>query len=579
MQVFLDGWVMLGRYADALFLLAVSSLGMGVWAARWMGGAVDRRLGLFLALSLCVGTVPLASLAMAAVIVGRLLPGTLSAGMTVVTLLGAGGFLLWLGVDRPWPKTRSEWLPLVGGGAFFLLLLIVRLAFLRGLLLPPYSDGAAHYLVVRDLLQAGSAPALTHSLGNILRQYYHFGFHSLTAWLVWPTGHSPEELLPLLGQWFVCLPMLAVLCFLTRASEDWPASLFAALWAALAWKMPAFAANWAKYPALSGLAVFPAVLALLGSPIPVQRRRWSLLGAVLLIGGTLLLHARLAVLLGLAGLGLLIVCGLDRWPGAGARPWLAGVFVAGAVLLFVFQTNLLWVYGGGVFFPLALTALLLPFAVLRFPRLTTGVALFAIGLILALRLPVPERLQFYGAATWLDEPFLNLCFYLPLSALAGLGAAGLWRILARRKFLQAMLALLMIAMAVGSLWRGGTLSPNACCNYVQESDLRAVEWIDQNLPEGANLIAAGLPIPKSIMATDAGVWGGALTGRPVVLLPYYYAWDEADAHAEICTLGAGYIYLDNQPYSFLRERLARGDWYQPVYARGDEVIYRVRDCR
>lgn len=578
MQIFLDGLVILGKYAGALAVLVIGSLGMGVWTTRLIQGKEYRHFGLFLALSLCIGVIPLACLAMTAVILGRLLPGVLPIGMTAVTLIGAGGLIAWLWLDRPWPKNLPGRLWLAGGGIAFLLLLVIRLAFLRGLLLPPYSDGAVHYLVVRDFLQPGSAPALTHSLGNIFKQYYHFGFHSLTAWLAWLTGIPPQVLLPLLGQWFICLTALAVLCSVVLTSSNWPAGLFAAMLAALAWRMPAFAANWAKYPALSGLAVFPAVLALLGTLSPDRQRRWALFGTATLAGGMLVLHARLAILLALAGLCLLLVLGLDRWMGGKSRPWLAAGALLGMAILFALQKDLVWVYGGVTLLPLALVTILLPGAVLQFPRLTSGVALFAAALIVALWLPVPEALQFYGAATWIDKPFLILCFYLPLSVLGGLGAAGLWRIIASRKFWQAMLVLLVAETAIGGLWTGGTFFPSSCCNYVEESDLQAVEWIDQNLPEEATIIAAGFLIPKSIMSTDAGVWPGALTGRPTLILPYDYAWDDPAALQQICIQGGGYIYADNQNYSFIRERLGQADWYQPVYGQGNEAIYRISAC-
>jgi hypothetical protein len=141
-----------------------------------------------------------------------------------------------------------------------------------------------------------------------------------------------------------------------------------------------------------------------------------------------------------------------------------------------------------------------------------------------------------------------------------------------------MLLLLLVEASVGGLWRGGTLYPSSCCNYAEESDLRTIEWMDQNLPEGATIIAAGFLIPRSIMSTDAGVWPGALTGRPTITLPYDYAWDDVEARREICALGEAYIYADNQSYSFSRQRLAREDWYQPVYVEGNEVVYRVLGC-
>lgn len=161
-----------------------------------------------------------------------------------------------------------------------LLLLLIRLSFLAHILMPPYSDSPIHYQVILELLGRNQGLVSKISPGYILIRYYHFGFHSLAAWLVSVSGQAPQDVMSLLGQIFLVIWPLSVFALAFTLTGNLPAALLAGALAAIGWAMPAFAVNWGKYPALLSLAVIPAVL----SALPDWRKHRINWRAVLLPG-------------------------------------------------------------------------------------------------------------------------------------------------------------------------------------------------------------------------------------------------------------------------------------------------------
>ena len=145
-------------------------------------------------------------------------------------------------------------------GAATLILAVLRLAFVRGLLLPQYFDSAAHYRLIRSLVEVAGGVASSSSIAIPSVNYYHLGYHVLLAGVVSITGLPLSSLMLIFGQLMLALTPLSVYAFAHRASGSAPAALLAVVLAAIGWYMPAFAANWGKYPAL--LSLLPSVGAL-----------------------------------------------------------------------------------------------------------------------------------------------------------------------------------------------------------------------------------------------------------------------------------------------------------------------------
>ena len=321
-------------------------------------------------------------------LLARIWPEALTIGIPLITCLGVSGGILWIATVKT-SMLQAHAKVLIPGGILFLLLLVLRLSFLRSLLLPPNFDSPEHYLIVRDLLSPQSSPQALYSLSNILHRYYHFGFHSLAAWFVISTGVQPEFTIPLLGQLFLVLVPVSIFYLAAVVTNNFPAACAAAWLACLGWKMPAFAANWGKYPALVGIAILPAILGILIPGFKVLRKKWSasLLILVLVVGETLF-HSRTLICLVIAVLGFAL---------AGEIVKRINIPFWGSLLLTVFSAALCWTrlydlmksYADPNYLVLAAVLILSPFAFRLFPRPALTVLFYLTGIILFLKMPLP----------------------------------------------------------------------------------------------------------------------------------------------------------------------------------------------
>ena len=104
-----------------------------------------------------MGTGALVVLAFGVSLAARAWPVALLPGYLLLAAAGCLGALTWLLVTRrtSFHPGRAA-LPL--GAILLLLVLMLRLAFLKGLLLPPNFDVAQHYLIVQDILSPTGRP-------------------------------------------------------------------------------------------------------------------------------------------------------------------------------------------------------------------------------------------------------------------------------------------------------------------------------------------------------------------------------------------------------------------------------------
>ncbi|MGB8213024.1 MAG: hypothetical protein WCE68_05645 [Anaerolineales bacterium] len=580
MQIFLDGLDVLPQYVGSLALLLITAFGLGIWLAALLPGLRHRPAALRIPLAVCMGTGALVVLAFGVSLAARAWPVALLPGYLLLAAAGCLGALTWLLVTRrtSFHPGRAA-LPL--GAILLLLVLMLRLAFLKGLLLPPNFDSPQHYLIVQDILSPDRAPRALYSLQTILRKYYHFGFHSLAAWLVRTTAIRPEMSLALLGQAFLVLLPFSVLCLGWTMTDSLPAALAAALLACLGWRLPAFAANWGKYPALAGIALLPATLAVLylgGKDI--LRRLPVALAAGLMVLAQALLHSRILVCLALALVGYALACLLMR--GRRMPVWLALLLTAIAAFLFAVRSGPLWeVFADGYYVSLGVLFLLLPFALRIYPRLALAALFTLAGMLLVSLLPLPPGLRSYTFA-WLDAPFLETVASLPLALLGGLGLAGLLAVL-NRPWLRLAVGALFILIILGNALVTQSFVPDPCCNVTSPADFQALAWIGQSTSPDALVVIAGAVSTNGEFrnfstATDAGAWVTALTGRASRIEPYSLDWGSAAARQMLCTHKAAYVYAGDTQFSFDRKGLARLGWLQPVLGVSPVQLYQVTGC-
>ncbi|HSM72202.1 MAG TPA: hypothetical protein VK851_11725 [Anaerolineales bacterium] len=455
----------------------------------------------------------------------------------------------------------------------FFFLLVVRLAFLNHILLPPYSDSPIHYQIINGFLNPDPGSMSNLSLHTVFSNYYHFGFHSLTTWLTSTTGFGAENMISFIGQLFLVVGPISVMSLIYTLTNNISGALFAGLLAAVGWLMPAYSVNWGKFPALVSIAVLPAVvsLTLLLLERNIIKRRWFFYG--LILGGITFIHTRIAICLFFIFASFFIVGKLQLRKNFGFFQSVRFTFL---FLLFMWPLSrpLIDFYNN---LPVLITILILiPFAFQSHPSASLGVLIFLAGLSLAMLIP---NLFDVGGRTLLDRQFLTMILYLPLSLVGGLGFGGLIKKLASNTLLQRAISVALVACVFINL-TPRTFLPDRCCNYFQENDRLAFQWIQENSSTHTLYFISTVNDGDRSYGTDAGIWISALTKIPTNKLLFNVNWNSINLFDEICPSegGEAYVYMGGKETSFEDNKLAQQQWITSAFQAGEVKIYKISSC-
>ncbi len=579
MNILLDGGGILLEHWRSLFLLLGAILGYGGWGVSLLPGATTDRKWIAFPLSLGTGTILLTLLSFILFLASLVWRALLVPGVYAILL--AGGVLLVLGLRRRESLLAAPW-----GLPALLLLLLVRLAFVSRLVLPPYSDSATHYLVVLNLLEPASRPDALYSFQNIFQHYYHFGVHCLTAWLALISGETSPLLLAVVAQVFLTILPFSVFALAGILAENrsprirFAAASAASFIAAFGFWMPAFGVNWGKYPTVAGLAVLPVPLVYLCAARGAKSGGLYQLVAALGFIGVILLHSRTTLLMGIACLaywcgkvlhhrlakapfapiviGVALLAGLWYW--AWLRPDLAGFYVGNWLLLVAI-------------------ALLLPWAYSAYPESTLTALLTLAGIA---GLSLLETAPFLEGRTFqlLDPPFVQMGLYLPLAILGGLGGAGFGMRLSESPKLSALPAVLLGLLVLVEAPSFRTFYPDKCCDYVTQDDVGAFRWLSQTASSEALIVTAGLQTSTRILEQDAGVWVYAVTGLATTKRSFNSSLYDPAFLRSICQgRREVYIYFGGRSLSFeLSEIQGAPEDYRVVLSSGSTQLALVRAC-
>lgn len=572
MTALIDGFSMLQEYGVGIAGFFVSVLGLGFTATRWLARD-DIGNGLRALIGISSGAVILSVLSYALVIAGHFVPPALKTGSFLIIALALVG-----PAAAFWPRPFEVRLPrgaVALIGLALSLLLIARLIFLKHILVPPYSDSVIHFQIVEDLLHPGAGRELNISLDSLPERYYHLGFHSLAAWLTSFSSIEPIASIPLVGQLFLVLAPVSIALLAYAATKSEHAAWMAGLLGAIGWHMPAFAANWGKYPALSALVCLPGVLASL-SLIRVKplENRASLFFGLFLLAGLTLMHTRILVVVFLAGLSYLVA-----WK-AGPKEEIPYAQAVRFSLLYLISLSPLYpmlaeFYGG---LPvLVIMLVLLPSAFQAFPRLSLGAAFFTCCLW---SLQLIQSLLSGFLPEILNRQFIEIMLYIPFSLLGGAGFAGVMRSLPAAGYFRWLAASMPIAIIMVQFWAGHSMYPDACCEYYGAEDEKAFRWIRTNTTDRSLVLTSAFESGGQFFGTDAGIWIQPLTNRSTNKAAYDTEWSLTAELEQLCRAGARelYIYAGGRKFSFASSRLVQADWAEPVFRAGGTVIYQVSRC-
>ena len=247
------------------------------------------------------------------------------------------------GVDVVWPLL----------GTVFLLTLGSRLWMVRGIDYPLWTDSYHHTLIAQLIADSGLLPSSYAPYDAVDRFTYHFGFHTLAAWLNWLSGTPVPRSVVLVGQMIGAVAVPTTYLLTWRLFHSRSAGLVSAIFVGLASPMPAMFVDWGRYPQLSGQVLLAVLMVLTVDALEPRRTnpaRWVVTG--LAAAGLFLVHNRILLFYALFA-ALLFgwrIIQVRRQPALAGRLLMAAVAMAAVAT----AADWLWIrrfldgFGGGV---------------------------------------------------------------------------------------------------------------------------------------------------------------------------------------------------------------------------------------
>jgi len=539
----------------------------------------------------------------------------------------------------------------------FALSLAVRLLMIRGMPYPAWSDSYHHTIISQMIAERGMIPASYQPYMPVAPFAYHFGFHSVVAFFHWVTGAGIPQAVLVVGQMLNALTMLTIYLLAHYLTKDRWAALASALITGLLSVMPAYYVNWGRYPQLYGQVILPVAAVLTIKYLGSARLDYRcLVMTVLAVVGLFLAHYRVLLFYGL--FVVVYVLGQSwlarRQPGKIGKLWLRALLLALFSLVIVapwlrlligqFARKVHQAQAHGfeldpaynlvtwdIITSLGLRPFLLAMAALgalwglwRRDKYPILVALWTASLFI---LANPYWLGLPGTGL-VNNGTVVMALYIPGSILAGFFVSYLnkrlnrWKIISRggshaadsRAWEPALLQNfhllrlpkserwfsygLAVAVILVSLWGAADtlqlLTPETF--FVTPSDLEAMAWIRDNIPEDARFaINTQFWLSYAAIGTDAGYWIPFLTGRKTTVPPMLYSegtYDYIDkanalarATAGLCENddalpalkedGVTHVYIGQRGGCLRPQRLLASPNYEAIYHQHGVWVFEV----
>jgi hypothetical protein len=171
------------------------------------------------------------------------------APVVIAALLLASAAIRWRSASRTrMPgQLASAWLWLMPA----VLSLCLGLLQIRDLRVPLWVDSFTHAQSIQVLLSKGQLPA---------SDFYHFGYHAVTALLAQLAGLPIPQAMLLMGPLLIMLTGLGVFVFSHRLTGSMVAGLASAICIWFLSPTPSYFTTWGRYPLLMGAALLPIAL-------------------------------------------------------------------------------------------------------------------------------------------------------------------------------------------------------------------------------------------------------------------------------------------------------------------------------
>jgi len=439
----------------------------------------------------------------------------------------------------------------------FLLTLLVRMIMVRDLTTPAWVDSVHHALIIRLIGALGSFPSTYLPYWEMPPTAYHPGFHTIAAVFTWLTNLDLAQGLLILGQVLNASAVFSVYLLSKTLTRSTTVGLLAAIITGFLTPMPAYYTSWGRYTELTGLLILPATLALiqvLANDKVTTKKIWIIILGAIVSGGLFMVHYRVIVFLACLILSYLGIYWLGKKGNAAINPRSVLVSVSIMAVLAVFFvipwlyqmitstvlpmlnssigsmvpffSGFTWEYITSALgkFTLILAGLGLVWGMIKreefaFMLLTWILLLFFVANLAALRVP--------GGAL-VSIASVEIMLFIPISILGGYFVNQLitqWKDILPKQLVNPFMGL--IIMVIGSVALIGTRQLVTIINPItlssRNSDLPAIQWISENIPENETIVINPFAWGYGLYAgSDGGYWISPLSGRPTLPPPVLY---------------------------------------------------------
>ena len=480
--------------------------------------------------------------------------------------------------------------------AYLVVFLLSILAFSINLLqisnvpVPLWKDSPVHAELIAQVLATGQVPT---------GQFYHFGFHILTAFLVRISGIAIPQLMLVLGQLLLTLTGVTVWLFVRRFTGNDIAAITSAVCVWFLSPTPGYFISWGRYPLVLGGALLP--LALYLGIEWTEQSRWNtriFFSALIVFLGMAFSHVRLSAFYLVFLVVYLIGWGIRN--RANSTMWQT-IFRVG--VLVALETALVWIWIKSQTLPTGLGAadstvssMLLgidvAIAVLLSQHGVMLIALTSIGIIVLVWRQSASALVVLSwfvilysvalmPASWLGSEYLSPAFvllmaFLPMSIIVGELIALVYDTTAAWLNQAAVVWGVTLAVVVGLGARNMIALVNPTTIIFSDADQKAIEWISQNTPRDAKfLINSAEWFPANFSPADGGWWIPYTTGRQTDWA--ISATDAGDVTKWIATHDIEWIYLGWRNGIFKKsEFMCQPTRYVLRYSQNGVAILQVR---
>lgn len=468
-------------------------------------------------------------------------------------------------------ETRNNWLNLSLVTIFFLVSLLLRFPYLDHILLPSYTDSPIHYQLTKNILEP-TFPTPLMGIGNITNNYYHLGFHSITAWLSAITHLDPAISMLVIGLLGLAVAPMSITFLTFVLSKNISGSLASGFITIFGWTMPAFALNWGKFPALIALSVIPTVIG--WGVLLIQFKKislWKVLFLFFLVFGVVVLHTRSIFILTSFLFAFFIA---NKSTSSDLLSYKKSILYSALLVFSILPLESTITAFYNRFFLGIVLILLLPFGFRFYPKEFSAIFIFTASIWL---------LDFLGKSALMnnqvyDDQFISMMLFIPLSLSGGLGISGVTK-QSSIKSKTVIIIVFLLSVSYASPWNAA-IFPDPCCDYYSEDDQQAFQWIKNNTKEDA-LWVISVTESDHQHGTDAGIWLSSLTNRHVNKRMYNTNWENKTEFPHSCNSGINdiYIYSGGGIFSFKEKDLLKLNWVNIVYDNQSVKIYKVVNCQ